>query len=524
MKNKIIQFFSLILMLVLLSGYDVIADSLTDESFLMKINSNDDVTACSITEDKSYFVFSMSDKRGYSSLYFTQYKNGEWDDVQPLIDLNSDFDDVSPYISPDGRLILFSSNRPGGLKNRFDNRQSYDIYFSKREGKYWSTPALLFGIVNTAYDELYPFISNDGKTLYFSRLIDEDDDLKTVIIKVKKIGDSWEDIRTVEIPKNFNADILVYREAIYRPGAYVIARKKDNPDYRRMFYVDDTLTPLYENYLIDEDQIFVSELDKNKVIVSSNLNGKYKFFIRDFRDFREFNSFSNAKDTKDIKDAKDDKKAVDADLKEEKKLSSANKISLMIKSDYYSDKSKIKIKVIYFASLDRNSWPVKSEILSPDPSGMIDSPIGSNIQRVLILPGTSGMKEFAYELTKKGGLSSVTTIKIEPSSGNEFFIKPVYFSYNSTDIDMSDIPYLHQLLDFLRDNEHLKIDLNGYSDSIGSYRANMDISVKRAEKIKEYLVKFGIERSRIKTKGFGYLQDNVNDIPQYHRRVDIIVK
>ena len=499
MKNQIMQFFLLVLMLVILSWNETSANVLPDESFLKKINGDEDVTSCSITEDNSFFVFSMSDKRGYSSLYFMQYKNGEWDDPKPLNDLNSDFDDVSPYISRDGRLILFSSNRPGGLKSRVDNRQSYDIYYSERNGDGWSKPDLLFGAVNTAYDELYPSISRDGRTLYFSRLIDEDDDLRTIIVSVKKVDDSWEDIQTVEISKNFNADISVYRESMYRPGAYVIARKKDNSDYRGVFFADDSLTPLYENSAADEDEIFVTELNQNKMIVSSNLKGKYKFFIRNVN-------------------LEEKKRAAASNIL------SSNKVSLMIKSDHYTDKSKIKIKVLYFASLKRDAWPVRSDIFSSDKSGMLDVPIASNIQRILIMPGTPDMKAFVYEIIIGWGIPAVTTIKAEPSSEKKFIPKSVYFSYNTTEIDMADIPHLHQLLYLLRDNENLKLELNGYSDGIGSYKSNIDISIKRAEKVKEYLVKSGIKQNRIKTNGFGYVKNSIYGTHQSNRRVDIIVK
>ena len=391
-------------MLVLLSGYEASANALPDELFLKKINSGDDVTSCSISEDGSFFVFSMSDKSGCSSLYFTQNKNGKWDDPKPLTDLNSGFDEVSPSISHDGRLIFFSSNRPGSLKSRVDNRQSYDIYYSERKGNGWSKPAPLYGAVNTAYDELYPFISRDGRTLYFSRQIDENDDLKTVIVRAKKIDDTWGNLQTVEISKNFNADVSVYREAMYRPGAYVIARKKDNPDYRGVFFADDTLTPLYETGAADADEIFVAELNKDEIIVSSNLSGNYKFYVRNV-DFAISMSYAN-----------------------------------------------------------------------------------------------------------------------KMSSSKKFVPKPVFFDFNSTDIDMADIPYMHQLLDFLRDNEKLKLELNGYSDGIGSHKSNIDISIKRAEKVKEFLVRFGIKQNRIKTKGFGYKKNSAYGTLQSNRRVDIIVK
>jgi outer membrane protein OmpA-like peptidoglycan-associated protein len=168
--------------------------------------------------------------------------------------------------------------------------------------------------------------------------------------------------------------------------------------------------------------------------------------------------------------------------------------------------------------------PKKSVILSPDKSGLLDVLFDRNIQRVLILPGTSEMKAFVYEFITMKDSPQVTTILVEPSLEEKFIVRPIFFDFNSTDIDIADIPYLHQLLDVLRKNKRLKLYLNGYSDGVGSYSANMNISIKRAKKVKEFLVKFGIHDSRIKTTGFGHLKNRADYGPQYNRRVDFILK
>jgi len=114
-------------------------------------------------------------------------------------------------------------------------------------------------------------------------------------------------------------------------------------------------------------------------------------------------------------------------------------------------------------------------------------------------------------------------VKIEPSEEKEFSVKPVYFNFNSTDLLVTDIPYLHQLIEHLRKNADLQISLEGYSDGIGSYKTNLDISLRRAEKIKEYMVKAGIKKDRIRTKGFGYINDINPGTSQNKRRVETII-
>lgn len=67
-----------------------------------------------------------------------------------------------PSISPDGRTLYFTSNRPGGYGG-------YDIWYSRRDEKgEWGTARNLGETVNTPWEEQSPFIHFDNKTLYFA--------------------------------------------------------------------------------------------------------------------------------------------------------------------------------------------------------------------------------------------------------------------------------------------------------------------------------------------------------------------
>jgi len=68
----------------------------------------------------------------------------------------------APFIAPDGSYLIFESRRPGGLGLS-------DLYISFREGGAWSTPRNLGAGINTAQNEDGPFVSPDGKYLFFNR-------------------------------------------------------------------------------------------------------------------------------------------------------------------------------------------------------------------------------------------------------------------------------------------------------------------------------------------------------------------
>lgn len=96
-------------------------------------------------------------------LYISNLKGQNWEKPTDLgVNINSQFWESSASLSADGKTIFFSSNRPGGFGGT-------DIYMSKKDANGVFAPAILLGAeVNTPFDENSPFIHPDGKTLYFS--------------------------------------------------------------------------------------------------------------------------------------------------------------------------------------------------------------------------------------------------------------------------------------------------------------------------------------------------------------------
>lgn len=86
---------------------------------------------------------------------------GEPQSLGPIV--NSASNEAGITLSSDGLELYFSSQRPGGLGD-------YDIWVSRRQSvdDPWGPPANLGATVNTPYTELYPCLSSDDLTLYFS--------------------------------------------------------------------------------------------------------------------------------------------------------------------------------------------------------------------------------------------------------------------------------------------------------------------------------------------------------------------
>jgi len=100
---------------------------------------------------------------GDFDIYKSVYTPSGWSEQENLGDsINTDFWESSPAISPDKRALYFSSTRPGGYGGA-------DLYVSYLNPNGRWTEALNMGpTINTAGDEMAPFIHADNQTLYFT--------------------------------------------------------------------------------------------------------------------------------------------------------------------------------------------------------------------------------------------------------------------------------------------------------------------------------------------------------------------
>lgn len=79
----------------------------------------------------------------------------------------------------------------------------------------------------------------------------------------------------------------------------------------------------------------------------------------------------------------------------------------------------------------------------------------------------------------------------------------VYFAFNSIGIKQSELSKLNGILRTLKENPEMKVTVTGWCDTKGSVAVNKRISRQRAETVKAWLVKNGIEASRITAIGNG---------------------
>ncbi len=130
------------------------------------LNTYDNEGAQSISADGRTMVYTVCNRPGVigrCDIYISRLVNGSWTDPVNMGEpLNSTAKETQPSLNADGSVIFFASNRAGG-------RGNLDLWMSTlSEDGTWGEPVNLGDTINTAGDEMSPFIHHDGKTLYFS--------------------------------------------------------------------------------------------------------------------------------------------------------------------------------------------------------------------------------------------------------------------------------------------------------------------------------------------------------------------
>ncbi len=133
---------------------------------------------------------------------------------------------------------------------------------------------------------------------------------------------------------------------------------------------------------------------------------------------------------------------------------------------------------------------------------------------------TAGFSDLDQLLAQKGPLGSGTKLRLPDDQ---------LFEYDSDVLQPSAIVQLQKLGTLIRRNPKATFSVDGYTDSFGTFEYNLDLSQRRADSVKRYLVEvMGINPAQIETHGYGptkFRADPNGSIEEQspNRRVEIVV-
>ncbi len=291
------------------------------------INTPGDDFSPTLTSDGKIMLFNSKGLNDKSShIYASRFLDGRWTTPVAFDEINSKYDnDETPFISPDGNMIIFSSDREGSMRpdTSFygEERITYDLYFSKKVDGKWTKPERLPGDVNTIENERSPSLSQDMTTLYYTRWPFKNIKKAAIMQATFKNG-MYTDVRELPSPVNTGNYEIAISPSYKRPGFYFSSRRPKGLggwDVYFAYFINGQFSKVVNmgpEINSDSNELFFTEVG-DKIYFCSNREGGAglydiytadikKINIEDYPVIKEKNGRDKATDKEKIKD--DDKK------------------------------------------------------------------------------------------------------------------------------------------------------------------------------------------------------------------------
>jgi outer membrane protein OmpA-like peptidoglycan-associated protein len=387
------------------------------------VNTSGINNLASVSTDNNTLLIHVSD--GFSFMHRTLTG---WSALEDLgIHFTNEAEYLEACLSPDGKAILFAAKLKKNVAYKADVKER-DIYvcLKQNDGK-WGEPFNVGKNVNSAGNELSPFLSADGRTLYFASS-GRPGYGDTDIFMSKRLSDDW---KQWSEPVNLGPGInTVGFDAYYTLPAsgeygYMVSNIKS-------FGLADIIRFKLPKVLKPDPVVLVS----GKV-----LNAKTKQAISGAI------SFDDLTTGKEIGEARSDPQNGDY------------KIALPAGKNYGFHAA-----VPGYLSVNENL-----ELIS--------------------------LKEYS-ELKK-----DLFLVPIE--IGQSIQLKNVFFVQSKPELKPESYPELDRLIQILKENPSIEIELSGHTDNRGEASANLKLSEQRVDAVKNYIVSKTIEAKRISGKGYG---------------------
>lgn len=418
------------------------------------------------TDGNILFIF--KDEGGGDLFYTERQAGGEFGAPMPLPGIiNSSFEEKSITISPDEKTIYFSSNRPGGFGG-------LDIYKATKDSKGdWTNVKNLGPKINTEMDDDGPFIDYDGITLYYSSkgrkgMGGFDVFRSTVDLKTNE----WSEPLNLGYPINTPDDDIYIVFSKDGKRAYYSSVREDGMGYTDIYLIT-----------IPEGIKNVDPTTPKVPVVST---------------------------PPDVVQDPDTTDTTPVVVATPKTPANTGKKTLQ--------PLKFVVSVVD-ASDQTTPLPAKVKLVGARDNIIVPFiPQGDGIFEFNITNGTA--KDYRLSVESDGYVFQNLKLKIEGASTEEktinrkvamrkllvgvsSILRNIYFDFDKATFQTESYTELNKLEAMLAQNQQMVVEIAGHTDAIGTKAYNQYLSLKRAQAVKNYLTKKGINTRRITARGYG---------------------
>jgi peptidoglycan-associated lipoprotein len=396
-------------------------------------------------------------------------KNGKWSSPSPFKEpLNSKFNDGSSSLNAKYSVMFFT--RCGYDKNKVKGCQ---IFTTRKKGNTWDEPILL-PFANDSFTVGHPWISDDEQTLYFASNMPGGLGGRDIwMAKYDKKAKTWGE------PINLGPQVNTIGDELY-------------PTLKN----DSTL------YFASNGHIGMGGLD---MFESKLSNGKW-------------GSVANLKYPLNTES---DDFGIIFEGKYEKGYFSSNRLGGKGGSDIYAFSVPPILFTIggYVYDFDNKQPLTGAKVSMVDKDGVTHESITDQTGS-FYFDNTKFLEDNTYNFTATATdylNDKGTETTVGETAGRDykkdFFLKTtkkgpirlpeILYDLGSANLRPESKDSLNGLIQTLRDNSNISIELMSHTDSRGSSKSNIDLSQRRAQSVVDYLVSQKIDARRLSAKGYG---------------------
>ena len=426
--------------------------------------------------------------------------------VQP-ININVDnYSVCHPTLSKDGKTMIFASNQPGG-------HGKMDLYIAYMEGNQWISITNLGNSINTEYNEVFPNLVNDSLLIFASNRIGGVGGLDMYVSKL--INGDWSKPEPLPAPFNTTFDDLglIVRENL-QSGYFASNRQggKGNDDIYRF----ESLSPIFGE---DKSEIVATYIRvMNKLTLEPIPNASVVLTPLDI----DVNNFTMSSYNIDMLSGKD---PGDLILKLSPKKGQSVP-ELFTKED----------GLISFQIKKTQKFLITFNAEEFSPLNFIyDFTTQGKYINIVMEPAEDSdeaatLKDLHHN--NEADQDNSEALFTKKTTGDIVVLDNIYFEYNSSKLDLTFTPELNALYKSMHLNDKMRIRINSHTDSRGTADYNMQLSINRANAVRDYLTERGIDEDRIEIRGYGETKlrnrckDNVTCTEaehRYNRRTEIVI-
>ncbi|GAO45592.1 OmpA family protein [Flavihumibacter petaseus NBRC 106054] len=428
----------------------------------------------SLTIDNGQLIFTRRVDNFNEDFFETRQSAAGWSKAKGLTGaINSNLNEGAQTLSQDGHWLIFTGcNFPDGLG-------SCDLYISYLTDEGWSEPENLGDVINTEFWESAPSLSPDKKDLYFaSRRLGGFGGSDLWVSHLQANG-KWSEPENLGPEINTSGDescpfIHADNQTLYFTSNGLQGYGGDDLFMARKGPKGSFSLPRNLGYPINTIE------NEGSLVVSAD--GAAAYYASDRADSKgglDLYTFSLRNDIRPIKTLWIKGRVMDAQTK--KGLPTSMELT------------------------DISTRQVISRVQTDETGNyLITLPVGRDYAFNVNRRGYLFYSE-NFSLSKKDPDSTYNIdIYLQPIVANATMVlKNIFFETNSTALGDASVVELGKLIQLLKENSTLQIQINGHTDNVGKAADNLKLSNGRAQAVVDYLIKNGIDAKRLRFQGFG---------------------